>query len=244
MHDGQGPGRQPLLDVRNLTVGFGRVLTLHGVSVELHRGELVALIGANGAGKTTLLETVMGINPPHTGEIRFKGRRIEGMPSDRRARLGICFVPEGRGVFNTMSVGDNLLLGAYHRSRGARARLEKVYSWFPQLSHRGAQIASTLSGGERRMLALARVLMAEPEVIMVDEPSLGLAPIVVREVFSTLLRLKAEGYTILLSEQNAALALESADRVYVMETGRVALSGTADRLLADGAVRDAYLGVS
>jgi branched-chain amino acid transport system ATP-binding protein len=234
---------QPFLEVRDLSVVFGHIEALRGVSLDVRRGELVALIGANGAGKTTLLETVLGIHAPSHGSISFKGRHIEGARTDRSVRLGISLVPEGRGVFNSMSVRDNLLLGAYHQGKNARTRLERIYAWFPFLRTRGGQTATTLSGGERRMLAFGRALMASPDLLLVDEPSLGLAPLAVSEVFSILAKLKTEGHTILLAEQNAAKALEFADRGYVLEIGRVALSGAAGELRANEEVRAAYLGV-
>jgi branched-chain amino acid transport system ATP-binding protein len=237
------PVRPPILEMRDVSVEFGRVQALRGASLEVRQGELVALIGSNGAGKTTLLETVLGMNRASGGRILFKGTHIEKTAADRNVRAGISLVPEGRGVFNSMSVKDNLLLGVRRGRRNARARLREVYTRFPALENRGGQIASTLSGGERRMLAIARGLMASPVLLMVDEPSLGLAPKAVNGVFEVLARLKSEGYTILLAEQNAAMALRFADRGYVLETGRIVLSGTAGELMADRAVRNAYLGV-
>jgi branched-chain amino acid transport system ATP-binding protein len=231
-----------LLRVEGLSVAYGHINALKDVSLEVYRGEIVVLIGANGAGKTTLLETSLGINTPQSGEITFKGRLISGVPADRNVRAGLCLVPEGRGVFASMSVLDNLLLGAHHNMKNVGKNLRRVYQWFPRLEERKSQIARTLSGGERQMLAIARALMSAPELIMVDEPSLGLAPIIVNDIFDILLHLNQEGYTILLSEQNAYKSLKCAHRGYVLETGKVTLSGTATELLDDPGVREAYIG--
>jgi branched-chain amino acid transport system ATP-binding protein len=231
-----------LLEIRDLEVSYGHINALSGVSLEVRRGEIVVLIGANGAGKSTLLATALGINVPRSGSVVFRGKVISGQPADRNVRAGLCLAPEGRGVFAAMSVLDNLLLGAHHNLRNAEANLARVYQWFPILEQRKDQVARTLSGGERQMLAIARALMSSPELIMVDEPSLGLAPIVVNDIFQILVRLNREGYTILLSEQNAYKSLKCAHRGYVLETGRVTLSGTAQELLADPGVRAAYIG--
>ncbi len=231
-----------LLQVENLSVAYGHINALKGVSLEVRRGEIVVLIGANGAGKTTLLETTLGINTPVEGTISFKGRPINGVPADRNVRSGLCLVPEGRGVFASMSVLDNLLLGAHHNLKNKAGNLKRVFEWFPRLAERRSQIARTLSGGERQMLAIARALMSAPELIMVDEPSLGLAPIVVNDIFDILVHLNREGYTILLSEQNAYKSLKCSHRGYVLETGTVSLSGTAGELLGDPGVRAAYIG--
>ena len=238
----QGTQRQALLAVENLSVSYGHVNALKKASLEVFGGEIVVLIGANGAGKTTLLETALGINTPLSGAIRFKGRSISGVSVDRNVRAGLCLVPEGRGVFASMNVLDNLLLGAHNNLKNAGKHLQRVYDWFPILDKRKDQIARTLSGGERQMLAIGRALMSSPELIMVDEPSLGLAPIVVNDIFNILRMLNREGYTILLSEQNANKALKCAHRGYVLETGTVTLSGSAEQLLSDPAVREAYLG--
>ncbi|UCG00223.1 MAG: ABC transporter ATP-binding protein [Spirochaetaceae bacterium] len=231
-----------MLRVEGLSVAYGHITALRDVSLEVHRGEIVVLIGANGAGKTTLLETSLGINTPQAGSIIFKGRTISGLPADRNVRAGLCLVPEGRGVFASMSVLDNLLLGAHHNMRNVDRNLKRVYQWFPRLEERKNQIARTLSGGERQMLAIARSLMSAPELIMVDEPSLGLAPIIVNDIFDILVHLNREGYTILLSEQNAYKSLKCAHRGYVLETGKVTLSGSAAELLNDPGVREAYIG--
>jgi len=233
---------EPLLQIRGVSVSYGHINALAEASLEVRRGEIVVLIGANGAGKTTLLATALGVNVPRAGEVRFQGRVISGQAADRNVRAGLCLVPEGRGVFAAMSVLDNLLLGAHHNLRNVDRNLKRVYEWFPVLAERQQQIARTLSGGERQMLALGRALMSSPQLIMVDEPSLGLAPIVVNDIFQILVRLNREGYAILLSEQNAYKSLKCAHRGYVLETGRVTLSGTAQELLADPAVRAAYIG--
>jgi len=231
-----------LLSVKDLEVSYGQINALAGVSLEVRRGEIVVLIGANGAGKSTLLATCLGINLPRAGSVTFRGKLISGQPADRNVRAGLCLVPEGRGVFAAMSVLDNLLLGAHHNLRNVDRNLKRVYEWFPLLQERQHQVTRTLSGGERQMLAVGRALMSSPELIMVDEPSLGLAPIVVNDIFQILVRLNQEGYTILLSEQNAYKSLKCAHRGYVLETGKVTLSGTAQELLADPGVRAAYIG--
>jgi branched-chain amino acid transport system ATP-binding protein len=231
-----------LLRVEGLSVAYGHINALKNVSLEVQRGEIVVLIGANGAGKTTLLETSLGINTPNSGDITFKNKSISGVPADRNVRAGLCLVPEGRGVFASMSVLDNLLLGAHHNMKNVGKNLKRVYQWFPRLEERKNQVARTLSGGERQMLAIARALMSAPELIMVDEPSLGLAPIIVNDIFEILVHLNQEGYTILLSEQNAYKSLKCAHRGYVLETGKVTLSGTAGELLNDPGVREAYIG--
>lgn len=232
----------PMLNVADLSVSYGHINALKKVSIEVFPREIVVLIGANGAGKTTLLSTILGMVPPVSGSVEFEGRRINKESTDKNVRAGICLVPEGRGVFASMSVLDNLLLGAHHNLKNKDKNLARVYKWFPILKQRQGQIAKTLSGGERQMLALARALMSEPKLIMVDEPSIGLAPIVVNDIFNILVMLNKEGYTILLSEQNAYKALKCAHRGYVLETGTVSLTGTADRLLNDPGVKAAYLG--
>jgi branched-chain amino acid transport system ATP-binding protein len=234
---------EALLEIKDLCVTHGQVQALRNVNIEVFKGEIVALIGANGAGKTSLLETSLGINNPKSGSITFKGRSIAGVSADQNVRDGLCLVPEGRGVFASMSVLDNLLLGAHHNMGRVDENLERVYHWLPRLKERKDQIARTLSGGERQMLAIARALMSAPDLIMVDEPSLGLAPIIVNDIFNILGHLNEEGYTILLSEQNAFKSLKFAHRGYVLETGQVTLSGAAEELLDDPAVQKAYIGV-
>jgi branched-chain amino acid transport system ATP-binding protein len=238
----QNDSKEPLLSVEDVSVSYGQVKAVKQASLAVFPGEIVVLIGANGAGKTTLLETVLGINTPISGTIRFMGKDITGDPADRNVRAGLCLVPEGRGVFASMSVLDNLLLGAHHNMHNVEKNLRRVYDWFPILEQRRDQIARTLSGGERQMLAIGRALMSAPRLVMVDEPSLGLAPIVVNDIFNILSMLNREGYTILLSEQNAHKALKCAHRGYVLGTGSVSLSGTALQLLNDPGVREAYLG--
>jgi branched-chain amino acid transport system ATP-binding protein len=232
----------PLLSVSGLKVSYGHINALKGVSLDVRRGEIVVLIGANGAGKTTLLESVLGINPLTAGTVTFDGAAIGGVNADRNVRSGLCLVPEGRGVFASMSVLDNLLLGAHLNMRNVTRNLRRVYDEFSILEKRKDQIARTLSGGERQMLAIGRALMSAPKLIMVDEPSIGLAPIVVNDIFSILSRLNREGYAILLSEQNAYKALTIAHRGYVLETGSVTLCGSATQLLNDPGVKEAYLG--
>jgi branched-chain amino acid transport system ATP-binding protein len=231
-----------MLQVEGLSVSYGHINALKQASLEVFAGEIVVLIGANGAGKTTLLETVLGINSPLAGRITFQGSSLAGLQADRNVRAGICLVPEGRGVFASMTVLDNLLLGAHHNMRNVNRHLDRVYEWFPILKGRRDQVARTLSGGERQMLAIGRALMSAPKLIMIDEPSIGLAPIVVNDIFSILTRLNKEGYTILLSEQNAWKALKCAHRGYVLETGTVTLTGSAEQLLNDPGVQEAYLG--
>jgi branched-chain amino acid transport system ATP-binding protein len=232
----------PLLSVEGMAVSYGHIQALKGVSLEVYPGEIVVLIGANGAGKTTLLESVLGINALGAGKVTFDGSVVSGVSADRNVRAGLCLVPEGRGVFASMSVMDNLLLGAHNNMRNVSKHLDRVYEWFPRLKERKDQVARTLSGGERQMLAIGRALMSAPKLIMVDEPSIGLAPIIVNEIFVILSRLNKEGYSILLSEQNAYKALKCAHRGYVLETGSVTLTGTSEQLLADPGVREAYLG--
>jgi branched-chain amino acid transport system ATP-binding protein len=231
-----------LLKVENLSVSYGHINALKSVSIEVFLGEIVVLIGANGAGKTTLLSSILGITPSQSGTISFDGQRIDKEPVDKIVRKGVCLVPEGRGVFASMTVMDNLLLGAHHNLKNKDKYLKRVFEWFPILEQRKNQVAKTLSGGERQMLAIGRALMSEPKLILVDEPSLGLAPIVVNEIFTILQMLNKEGYTILLSEQNTFKALKVAHRGYVLETGKVTLSGTAQQLLNDPGVKAAYLG--
>lgn len=239
MHD---RASQPFLSVNGLMAGYGHVRVLHGVDLQVDSGELVTIIGANGAGKSTLLKTIVGLNQPWAGTISISGEDAAGMTPERAVRQGIALVPEGRMLFGTMSVAENLELGAYSRSSGQRESAERVYELFPVLGERKDQSAETLSGGEQQMLAVARALMCEPRLLLLDEPSLGLAPFVIAEIFSALDVLRGQGITILLVEQDARLALKHADRGYVMRTGEIALSGAADELLANDDVRLIYLG--
>ena len=233
-----------MLEVREVSLSYGKIRALEGVSVTVRRGEVVALIGSNGAGKSTLLRTIAGILHPREGSIEFNGTPITRLPSHRIARLGIRLVPEGRGLLGRMTVWENLLMGQYARGNGTgrEADLESVVARFPVLAQRRRQIASTLSGGEQQMLAIARALAGRPGLLMLDEPSLGLAPLIVNQIFQIVSQLKRDGATILLVEQNAKKALQVADRAYVLETGQVALEGPAGELLAGEAVQRAYLG--
>ena len=232
-----------MLDVKGLRAGYGRIQALHGIDLAVARGELVALVGANGAGKTTLLKALSGVQPCQ-GEIFFQEKSIGKSSAEHRVSLGIVQCPEGRQVFGPLSVEDNLRLGAYRRGRARSARsLERVYGLFPALAERRAQPAGTLSGGQQQMLALGRALMAEPRLLLLDEPSMGLAPRLVSEIFACIAGLRAADTALLLVEQNAAAALSIADRGYVLETGRITLSGSGAALLADAGVREAYLGL-
>jgi branched-chain amino acid transport system ATP-binding protein len=234
----------PLLQVDSLSVAYGHIVALKQASLEIKKGELVALIGPNGAGKSTLLKAILGIQRPQGGSVRFKGDDITRRPVERIVASGIALVPEGRGVLADMTVVENLELGAYHRTDGVTESLDLVFDRFPILRERREQKAGTLSGGEQQMLVIARTLMAEPELIMMDEPSLGLAPMMVNQVFEILADMKQQGYTILLSEQNARKALQCADRAYVLELGKIALQGSADQLAANENVREVYLGIA
>ncbi len=234
-----------MLRVENLDVFYGDVQALDGVSLEIAEGEIIAIVGANGAGKTTLIRALAGMQPQARGRIVFRGTDIGGWPSHRVCDLGLGQVAEGRQVFPTLSVTENLDIGAMlPRARAQRARnRERVLAMFPKLAERARQPAGTLSGGEQQMLAIARCLMGAPELIMFDEPSLGLAPNVVRSVLDTIRELNGEGITCLLVEQNVALSLKLASHAYVLENGRVTLSGSGSELLADDRVRSAYLGL-
>ena len=233
-----------MLAIEEVRSGYGRIEALHGVSIDVAAGEIVTLVGANGAGKTTLLRAISGVQPISAGRIRFEEHRLDGMSAHARVALGIAQVPEGRQVFAPLSVEDNLRLGAWTR-RGERpdAELACVYELFPALASRRRVSAGTLSGGEQQMLAIGRALMAKPRLLLLDEPSMGLAPMLVGQILDVLGRLKQGGLTVLLVEQNARAALAIADRGYVVETGRIATSGSAGELLADDRVRAAYLGV-
>ena len=235
------------LRIAGLAAGYGAIRVLDDVALEVHAGELVALIGGNGAGKTTLLKTVAGVRPPWAGQILLDEREIGGHPSWWVARRGLTLVPEGRGVFGDQTVRDNLLLGGLARrgrdhAAAVTADLDKALTLFPALGERLSHPAGSLSGGQQQMLAVARGLMARPRVLLLDEPSLGLAPLLVREIFAALSRLRAEGLTILLVEQLASQALALADRAYVLENGRITLSGAAAEIRANPAVMHAYLG--
>jgi len=234
-----------LLSVNNLEVCYGVIAALQGVSLHIDRGEVVALIGANGAGKTTLLRTISGLNQPREGTILWDGsRELQRLPAHEIVRLGISHVPEGRQIFANLSVRENLALGGYQEKSAARLRerMERVFELFPVLAERRDQRGATLSGGEQQMLAIGRALMAQPQLLLLDEPSLGLAPLVVRKIFQIIREINAAGTTILLVEQNAHMALTVAHRGYVLETGRVILADTAGNLLEHPDVKKAYLG--
>jgi branched-chain amino acid transport system ATP-binding protein len=234
----------PLLSVAGLCAGYGRIEALHGIDMTILPGQLVALVGANGAGKTTLLKTLSGVIRATSGSIVMQGKEITRMAPDRRVRMGISQVPEGRQVFGGLSVADNLRLGAYtRRDDGIQADIDRMYALFPVLREKRALLAGTLSGGQQQMLAMARALMNRPKVLLMDEPSMGLAPLLVKEVFGVIARLKEEGVPILLVEQNARAALELAERGYVLETGKIVASGSGEALLHDDRVRQAYLGM-
>jgi branched-chain amino acid transport system ATP-binding protein len=233
-----------LLQVENLSTAYGRVPVLKDVSLDVKRGEIVALLGANGAGKTTLLHTLSGLHPVLRGRILFEGAPIEKVEAHLRIGLGIAHAPEGRQVFKPLSVEDNLRLGAYRRrDSNIRADAESVYATFPVLGEMRRRVASDLSGGQQQMLAIGRALMGKPKLLLLDEPSLGLAPMLIDQIFEVIVGLRAQGVTILVVEQNAAVALSIADRGYVLETGRVVHAGSGSSLLADPAVRNAYLGI-
>ena len=232
-----------LLEVRNINVYYGNIHALKDISFEVREGEIVTLIGANGAGKSTTLKTISGLMRTKTGEIVFDGRDIRTTAPNKVVSLGLAHVPEGRRVFAQMTVEENLEMGAFTRPKaGIAASLADVYRRFPQLDERRRQVAGTLSGGEQQMLAMGRALMSRPRLLMLDEPSMGLAPILVEQIFGIIRELHAAGTTVLLVEQNARMALSVADRGYVLESGRIVLSDQADALLHNDAVRSAYLG--
>jgi branched-chain amino acid transport system ATP-binding protein len=232
------------LEIRDLRVAYGGIVAVKGISLDVGRGEIVTLIGANGAGKTSTLKSIVGLVPPISGTIRLFGRDLRGVPTHRIVAEGVALVPEGRAVFSSMSVRENLELGSFlkREKAGREARLERCVRLFPRLGERLAQEAGTLSGGEQQMLAIARALMGDPKLILLDEPSLGLAPKLVAQIFESILEIAKSGITILLVEQNTRLALETAERAYVLVTGEVALQGSAAELREDPRIRAAYLG--
>ena len=237
-----------MLSIQNLEAGYGKVQVLHGISMEVPRGKVVTLIGSNGAGKTTTMRAISGMIPSTAGSISLQGKRIDGLEPYTIARLGLAHSPEGRRVFATMTVTDNLILGGFTRLTGKRPKgdmagdLDRALELFPRLRERRNQLAGTLSGGEQQMLAMARAVMLNPEIILLDEPSMGLAPILVEEVFHIIADLKSRGVTMLLVEQFAAAALQVADYGYVLENGRISVHGDAQSLRNDPAVKAAYLG--
>jgi branched-chain amino acid transport system ATP-binding protein len=235
-----------LLEIENMTLAYGRIEALHGISLHVEEGEVVALIGANGAGKSTTMRAVSGLRPLSAGAIRFAGEDITNLRADLRVVRGICQSPEGRGIFPGMSVLENLDMGAYTRrdQAGIAADLERVLGLFPRLRERRKQPGGTLSGGEQQMLAVGRALMSRPKLLLLDEPSMGLAPMVIQQIFDIITEINQQGTTILLVEQNAQQALSRAHRGYVLETGRIVKEGTGADLLLDPAVKEAYLGVA
>ena len=233
---------EEILSVQGINVYYGAIHAIQDVSLTVNEGEIVTLIGANGAGKSTTLQTISGLLRSKTGDIRFCGQSIAHVPSHKIVERGIAQVPEGRRIFLQMTVQENLEMGAFTRSSGVEKDLERVYALFPRLLERKKQIAGTLSGGEQQMLAMGRALMSHPKLMMLDEPSMGLAPILVEQVFSIIRQLHEEGTTILLVEQNAQMALSVADRAYVMETGKITLQGTGAELAQSDQVKKAYLG--
>ena len=238
------PDNGPLLSIEALSVAYGGIKAVKGIDLCVDRGELVCLIGANGAGKTTTLKGVCGLHPVSSGVVRYDGQDVTGHPAFELVRRGLAMVPEGRGVFGGLTIEENLAMGAYVRTDrgGVAADLDRVFTLFPRLRERRRQTAGTLSGGEQQMLAIGRALMSRPKLLLLDEPSMGLAPLMVQKVFETVHAVSAEGVTILLIEQNAKLALEVSHRGYVMESGAITLTGDARTLLGDPAVRAAYLG--
>jgi len=234
----------PLLDLKDLKVAYGGIQAVKGIDLSVDQGELVCLIGANGAGKTTTLKGITGLQPIKSGKIHYAGEDITGKPAFQLVRKGLSMVPEGRGVFGALTIEENLAMGAYARDDRAAIKddVERVFGLFPRLKERRKQTAGTLSGGEQQMLAMGRALMSRPKLLLLDEPSMGLAPLMVQKVFETVMAVSKEGVTILLIEQNAKLALEVSSRGYVMESGEITLQGKAKQLLSDPKVRAAYLG--
>jgi len=233
-----------MLELQEISVYYGNIRALDGVSMQVRDGELVTLIGSNGAGKSTTLKTISGLLRPKSGSLRYNDHELESLPPHRIVALGISQAPEGRRIFKGLTVAENLRMGAVQRqdTAGIQADTQRVYSLFPILKERSRQVAGTLSGGEQQMLAIARALMSRPKLLLLDEPSLGLAPLVVKAIFETITRLKEEGTTILLVEQNARLALDVADRAYVMESGRIILEGPSEELKRNPQIENTYLG--
>jgi len=233
-----------LLQVKGLKVSYGGINAVKGIDLHVDQGELVALIGANGAGKSSSLKAIAGVLTPSAGEVHFATHSTDKLPAYELVRLGLGMVPEGRGVFKRMTILENLQMGAYLKSdaKAIEHKLDEVYSYFPRLKERLSQLAGTLSGGEQQMVAMGRAMMAEPKLLLLDEPSMGLSPIMVETIFDVIRNLSAKGMTILLVEQNARLALQMANRAYVMESGLITLSGSGRELLEDSRVRTAYLG--
>ncbi|WP_349672045.1 ABC transporter ATP-binding protein [Lacrimispora sp.] len=231
-----------MLKVNNLAVSYGAIKAIHGVSLEVHDGEVVSLIGANGAGKTTILRTISGLKKADDGEILFNGTDLRKMEPSKIITLKLAHVPEGRHIFPQMTVEENLEMGAFTDKKDMEANMEEVFERFSRLKERRRQLAGTLSGGEQQMLAVGRALMAKPSMILMDEPSMGLSPLLVKEIFSIIKEVNRKGITVLLVEQNAKMALSISSRAYVMETGKITISGDAGELLRDDRVKKAYLG--
>jgi len=233
-----------MLEVKNIQVAYGKIVAVKDVSVTVNQSEIVTLIGSNGAGKSTTLRTISGLIKPKSGEILFNGKRIDGLPGHEIVGMGICHSPEGRRIFPRMTVKENLELGAFLRSdkEAVNADMDRVLELFPRLKERIKQTAGTMSGGEQQMLAVSRALMGDPKLLLLDEPSMGLAPVLVELIFDTIIKIRKQGVTILLIEQNATAALEVADRAYVLESGKVKMSGSAKELSSDDKVTKAYLG--
>ena len=233
-----------MLEVKNIQVAYGKIVAVKDVSIDVKQGEIVTLIGSNGAGKSTTLRTISGLIKPKSGEILFNGKRIDGVPGHEIVGMGICHSPEGRRIFPRMTVKENLELGAFLRNDkvAVNADMDRVLELFPRLKERIKQTAGTMSGGEQQMLAVSRALMGDPKLLLLDEPSMGLAPVLVELIFDTIVKIRKQGITILLIEQNATAALEVADRAYVLESGKVKMSGSAKELSSDDKVTKAYLG--
>jgi branched-chain amino acid transport system ATP-binding protein len=235
-----------LLELQDITLLYGRIQALHGISMTVGEGEIVALIGANGAGKTTTMKAISGLRPVAQGSIRFNGEDITKMRADLRVVRGVSQSPEGRGIFPGMTVRENLEMGAYTRRNRAEIKedMDRAFSLFPRLKEREKQVGGTMSGGEQQMLAVGRALMSRPKLLLLDEPSMGLAPMLIQQIFDIIVEINQQGTTVLLVEQNAQQALSRAHRAYVLETGRIVKSGTGAELLHDPSVKDAYLGVA
>ncbi|TXS51011.1 ABC transporter ATP-binding protein [Streptomyces sp. t39] len=237
-----GSAEEILLELKGMHVFYGAIEAIKGIDLTVRKGEIVALLGGNGAGKTTTLRTISGMLQPREGEVLYRGERIDGIKSHELVQFGIGHVPEGRRVFATMTVRENLEMGAYKFNSVDSADLDRAFTLFPRLAERRSQLAGTLSGGEQQMLAIGRALMGRPELLLLDEPSMGLAPLIVQQIFEIIEEINKQGTTVLLVEQNATQALGLADRGYVLETGAVAMSGPASELLSDTRIRAAYLG--
>ena len=239
----QSNGRTPVLEVEGIHTFYGAIEALKGITLKVYDGEIVTLIGSNGAGKSTTLRSISGLNPPRIGEIRFRGQEITGLAAHQVAELGIAQAPEGRRVFPRMTVRENLDMGAFTRNdAGVKEDMERVFELFPRLKEREKQKAGTMSGGEQQMLAIGRAMMARPKLLLLDEPSLGLAPVIVDRIYETIREINSQGVTILLVEQNANYALDVSKRGYVLETGKVVLTNESDKLRTDPEVMKAYLG--